>query len=125
MKPTVRTAPANAASSRTGTIGRIVVNPGREVGKRAADVAHYISRDSTYGSLGRFLHGHAGNTDCVEVVDADAWRLRIDGVEVAVLTEHRNPRDIRWGDHGVRLVIDTTGKFRDPTLPADHPGGSL
>jgi len=104
---------------------RIVVNPGRQVGQTAADVAHYLSRDSTYGALGRFLHGHAGDPACVKVVDADAWRLAIDGVEVHVLTEHRNPKDIRWAEHGVRLVIDTTGTFRDPTLPADHPGGSL
>ena len=31
---------------------QIVVNIGRQVGRSLYDVAHYIERDSTYGSLG-------------------------------------------------------------------------
>jgi glyceraldehyde 3-phosphate dehydrogenase len=108
-----------------GRFGRIVVNTGREVGRSLDSIAHYLSSDSTYGSLGRFLHGYAGTRDCVKVVDRESGRLAIDGVEVQVLTEHRDPREIGWAEHGVKLVIDTTGKFRDPTAPANHPGGSL
>ncbi len=104
---------------------RLVVNPGRSVGTSLDAVAHYLSADSTYGSLGRFLHGHAGRRDVIKVVDRDAGLLEIDGVEVKVLSQHRNPKDIGWADHGVSLVVDTTGRFRDPTLPATHPGGSL
>ena len=88
-------------------------------------MAHYLSVDSTYGSLGRFLHGHSGPRDVIKVVDRDAGRLEIDGIEVVVLSVNRNPRDIGWADHDVSLVVDTTGRFRDPTLPATHPGGSL
>ena len=50
---------------------RLVVNTGREVGKSLDAVAHYLSTDSTYGSLGRFLHGHAGPRDAVKVVSED------------------------------------------------------
>jgi len=104
---------------------RIFVNTGRGVGRTIDDLVHYIQRDSTYGALGRFLHGHGGDTDCVRVVDADAGELDIEGTRVTLLTENRNPKDIGWAHHEVRLVIDTTGKYRDPSLPAGHPGGSL
>ncbi len=108
-----------------GRFGRLVVNPGRQIGKGLEAAAHYLSTDSTYGSLGRFLHGHAGPRDVVKIVDREKNLLEIDGVEVEVLTEDRDPKDIGWADHGVGLVVDTTGIFRDPTLPPDHPGGSL
>ncbi len=41
----------------------LVVNIGRQAGTCLADIAHYIERDSTYGSLHQFLtrlSGHAG-----------------------------------------------------------------
>jgi glyceraldehyde 3-phosphate dehydrogenase len=44
---------------------------------------------------------------------------------VTVLTQSRNPGKIDWRSHGVKIVIDTTGKFLDPVLPQDRPGGSL
>jgi glyceraldehyde 3-phosphate dehydrogenase len=108
-----------------GRFERLVVNTGREVGKSLDAIAHYLSVDSTYGTLGRFLHGHAGRRDVVRVVDRDAGLLDIDGVEVKVLTSDRNPKDIGWANHGVSLVVETTGVFRDPTAPATQPGGSL
>jgi glyceraldehyde 3-phosphate dehydrogenase len=50
--------------------------------------------------------------------------MLIDGIKVRVLRTHRDPSDIRWAEHGVKLVLDTTGQFLDPTLPSDHPKGS-
>ena len=104
---------------------RLVVNTGREVGTSIDSIVRYLSSDSTYGSLGRFLFGHNGPWRCVDVLDRDAKLLSINGVEIKVLTENRNPKDIGWAEHGVKIVIDTTGRFRDPTLPAGHPGGSI
>jgi glyceraldehyde 3-phosphate dehydrogenase len=106
---------------------RLVVNTGREVGRSPDDIAHYLERDSTYGSLGRFLHGFAAASgpSPVRVVDRDAGLLDVAGVEVQLLTEARNPADIGWRRHGVGLVYDTTGVFRDPTQPAGVAGGSL
>lgn len=101
----------------------IVVNPGREVGKGIEDIAHYISTDSTYGSLRNFLHGFSGGP-CVQIADKQKNQLSVDGVKVTVLTRNRNPKDIDWTTHGAQIVIDSTGKFLDPTLPPDHPGGS-
>ena len=36
---------------------RLVVNTGRPVGKGVDSIVRYLSSDSTYGSLGRFLFG--------------------------------------------------------------------
>jgi glyceraldehyde 3-phosphate dehydrogenase len=102
----------------------IVVNIGRPVGSSLRDLAHYIERDSTYGPLHGYLYGHGGRAVISEVNDA-AGTLRIDGIRVKVLRETRNPAEIGWAEHDVETVVDTTGAFLDPTLPADAPGGSV
>jgi len=115
---------------------RIVVNTGRQVGQGLDDLLHYIAHDSTYGSLSRWLYGHRGGPGAmppeplIEVVDqagrdGSQHTVRIDGVEVRLLTRQRDPHEIGWVEHGVRVVADTTGRFRDPTAPSGTPGGSL
>jgi len=103
---------------------RIVVNIGRQVGTSLRDVAHYIERDSTYGWLGGYLLGYKGGK-VVEKVDEENGEIFIDGIRIKILQEARNPKDIAWRDHEVRLVVDTTGQFRDPTAAPDSPKGSL
>ena len=49
----------------------------------------------------------------------------IDNVKIRVLRTHRNPADIEWDEHDVRLVVDTTGQFLDPNLASSHPQGSI
>ncbi len=44
----------------TKRFDHLVLNIGREVGMGLEDVAHYISTDSTYGTLSKFLHGFKG-----------------------------------------------------------------
>jgi glyceraldehyde 3-phosphate dehydrogenase len=102
----------------------ILVNIGRQSGTRLADVAHYLERDSTYGALHTYLHGHQAKPVITDI-DESAGTMVVDGITVSVLRKARMPRDIDWKAHDVRLVIDTTGKFLDPTLPADHSTGSL
>ena len=102
----------------------LVVNIGRQAGTRLADIAHYIARDSTYGALSAYLYGHRA-PPVIEDLDENTGRLRIDGITVHFLREQRNPADVAWADHDVRLVVDTTGRFLDPALPGDAPGGAL
>jgi glyceraldehyde 3-phosphate dehydrogenase len=102
----------------------IVINTGREVGRSLEDLAHYVERDSTYGALHAYLYGHRGQRVITEV-DDKAGTMKIDGIPVRVLRESRDPKEISWGDQGVRLVVDTTGQFLDPTIQADHPDGSM
>ena len=106
----------------------IVVNIGREAGKSLNDVVHYIVRDSTYGSLPMYLYGCRAGSDAGEViqnVDETAGTMTIDGVKITVLRSARDPREIGWKNHGVGLVVDTTGQFLDPALSADAPKGAL
>lgn len=103
---------------------RIIVNTGREVGRSLDDLVQVIETDSTYGPLGKFLYGYTRTCD-IKVLDADQAILEIDGIMVKILREARNPKDIAWRKEGVRVVVETTGQFLDPTLPADHKSGSL
>jgi glyceraldehyde 3-phosphate dehydrogenase len=104
--------------------GEIVVNLGRSAGKSLADVAHYIERDSTYGWLHAYLYGHQARPVITDI-DDQRGALRIDGVPVRFLRAQRNPAGIGWGAHGVRVVVDTTGQFLDPTAAAEDPRGSV
>jgi glyceraldehyde-3-phosphate dehydrogenase type I len=102
-----------------------VLNVGRPVGRSLGDVTHTIDRDSTYGTLGRFLHGCGSQHKAIRIVDESAGLLEIEGKPVKILREARDPRDIAWAAENARIVIDCTGAFKDPTHPTDHPGGSV
>ena len=103
---------------------KIVVNIGREAGSSLKDIKHYISRDSTYGSLPMYLYGCKCD-DVISDVDEANSSMVINGVKVLILRKSRNPKDLDWKSHGIDLVVDTTGQFLDPTIPADNPKGSL
>jgi glyceraldehyde 3-phosphate dehydrogenase len=103
---------------------RAVVNLGRNVGRDLEAVCGVIEKDSTYGSMHRFLYGMNAEP-CVRIVDREKKLLEVAGTPVTILQEARNPRDIGWRDHGVRIVVDSTGAFTDPTRPIDDDRGSL
>ena len=102
----------------------IVVNIGRQAGTSLADIAHYLERDSTYGALHAFLHGYQAKPVITDIDDSDGTMV-VDGITMRFLRTARTPPAIDWKAHGVRLVVDTTGQFLDPTLPVDHPNGSV
>ncbi len=102
-----------------------VINTGRKVGKRMEDVVDYLVKDSTYGPLDRFLYGHSGKTAEIEITDGGQGVFTINGIPIKLHLESRNPREINWAKDGVQLVIECTGGYIDPTIPADEPGGSV
>ncbi len=102
----------------------IVVNLGRQAGTSLQDIANYIEKDSTYGWLPVYLYGHKG-TRVIENLNETEGTMTIDGVKVRILRENRNPKDIGWKNYGVRLVVDSTGRFRDPTVDPEASGGAL
>ena len=71
--------------------------------------AHLLKYDSTYG---RF----PGKVEALE----DG--LSINGKEVKVVAE-RDPARIPWGDHGVDIVVESTGIFTDAAKAAGHLEG--
>jgi len=106
------------------SFSEIVINIGRQVGQGLQDIAASIERDSTYGRLGAYLYGHTCPR-VIENLDESTGKMTVDGVPVTILRESRDPKGIDWQGNGVRLVVDTTGVFRDPTEPGDAPRGSL
>lgn len=102
----------------------IVVNIGRQAGTSLDDIAHYVERDSTYGWLHGYLYGCSAEP-VISDLDEENGSMLIDSVRVRFLRTARNPAEIGWRDQGVRLVVDTTGQFLDPTLGAEHSTGSL
>ncbi len=101
-----------------------VVNVGRQVGTSLHSVIEYVSKDSTYGPLHRYLFGQRGKRD-IEVVDEDSGLIRAHGKDIVLLRDARNPKDIPWRENGVSLVVECTGKFRDPHADAESPQGAL
>ena len=101
----------------------IVVNIGRKAGTSLEDVALYVEKDSTYGSLHQYLHGYKAKK-VIENIDEDKGTMVIDGVPVTVLRESRNPRNIPWKEYGAKVVVEATGKFKDPTTPPDSKEGA-
>ncbi len=71
--------------------------------------SHLLKYDSTYG---RF----PGTVEAME----DG--ISIDGHTVTVVAE-RDPSRIPWGDHGVDIVVESTGIFTDATRAAGHLEG--
>jgi len=71
--------------------------------------AHLLKWDSTYGPYpGR--------------VEASEEAIIVDGKEVKVLSE-RDPGSIPWREHGVDIVLESTGLFTDATKAAAHLQG--
>ncbi len=106
------------------SFSEIAVNIGRPVGTGLEDVARFIEKDSTYGTLHNYIGGYRASR-VIENLDEKTGSMTVDGVRVTVLRQTRNPAEIDWKSLGVGVVVDTTGKFLDPTLPAEAPGGSI
>lgn len=102
----------------------LVINIGRKAGTSLEDIAHFVEKDSTYGSLHTFIYGCRASRVIEEINDRESTML-VNGVKVKILREHRNPSEIGWREHGVELVVDCTGAFTDPTTPESDAKGSL
>ena len=74
--------------------------------KDAPTLAHLLKYDSTLGIL------HAD----VEVVD-DA--IMLNGKEIKVLA-YEDPKDLPWGDLGVEVVVESTGRFTQRDQAVRH-----
>ena len=61
----------------------LVVNIGREVGRNLTDLAAMLEKDSTYGRLGAYLHGHKCPRVIEELDDAKGTML-VNGMPVTI-----------------------------------------
>ena len=72
--------------------------------------AHMFRYDSSYGIY----------PGTVEATSDDS--IAIDGEEVKVMAE-RDPSQLPWADHGVDIVIESTGFFTDASAASGHTAG--
>jgi len=103
----------------------LVINVGREVGTGLQDIAASIEKDSSYGRLNAYLYGGCKTCQVIENLNDADGTMQVNGIPVKILREARNPKDIQWKENDVKLVVDTTGVFTDPTADADKPGGAF
>ena len=105
-----------------GRIGRQVL---RAIRERRADTlqvvavndltdtrtnAHLFKYDSNYGI-------YPGSVDA-----ASDDTIVIDGDEIKVMAE-RDPSQLPWSEHGVEIVVESTGFFTDASAAAGHKAG--
>jgi glyceraldehyde 3-phosphate dehydrogenase len=102
----------------------IVVNLGREAGTGLDAIAQAIEKDTTYGLMHRFLYGISSER-LIQIIDDKQGKMVIDGIPVTILREARNPADIPWRQYGADIVLECTGKFKDPTIASDNKSGSI
>lgn len=72
----------------------------------AKTLAHTLKYDSVYGTLDAEIQG-----------EGDV--IRVDDKEVKVLAEG-DPSALPWGDLGVEIVVESTGRFRDVDSASMH-----
>lgn len=104
-----------------GRIGRQVLKALKDNYKDSIDVvafndigdlhtmAHLFRHDSTYGAYPGTIEESNGS-------------LIVDGDEIKALAE-TDPAKLPWGDLGVDIVIESTGRFRDRNSAAKHIDG--
>jgi len=102
----------------------LVINIGRQAGNSIEDIAHYLERDSNYGLLSGYLYG-CNAKPVIGDLNEKEGHMTVDGLPIRFLRTARNPAEIDWHKQDVRIVVDTTGQFLDPTLPGDLTKGSI
>ncbi|HKP74701.1 MAG TPA: type I glyceraldehyde-3-phosphate dehydrogenase [Longimicrobiaceae bacterium] len=103
-----------------GRIGRQVVRAAKEQGADLDIVAvNDLTDTKTLGHLLRHdsVHRHYPGT-----VEARENALLVDGDEVRVFAE-KDPANLPWGDLGVDIVIESTGRFTNRDDAAKHLAG--
>ena len=71
-----------------------------------ATLAHLLKYDSTYGEFDA-------------EITADAEGITVDGKKIKVF-EERDPAKLPWGELGIELVIESTGRFTDADAARAH-----
>ena len=104
-----------------GRIGRHVL---RAIGERHPDdlvvvAVNDLTDTTTNAHLFKYDSNYGIYPGTVEATDDG---IVIDGNEIKVLSE-RDPSRLPWSDHGVEIVVESTGFFTDASAAAGHKNG--
>ena len=95
----------NAAPGGDQGAGDIQIVAANDLGN-VATMAHLLKYDSVFGTLPQDV-----------TVDGDA--IRVGGQSMAILAE-RDPADLPWGELGVDVVVESTGRFTNAEDARKH-----
>jgi len=110
----------------TGKGMKLGVNGFGRIGKLTA--WHHINRkyfSELVINIGRHAGASCNAKPVIADIDEKQGCMTVDGIPVRFLRTARNPVEIDWRSHDVRIVVDTTGQFLDPAQSGDHPQGSI
>jgi glyceraldehyde 3-phosphate dehydrogenase len=100
-----------------GRIGRLVVRALRH--QPELELVHINEHKGGIAVAGHLLEFDTVHGRYPGEVRLDGERLAIDGQPVS-FSGHSAPADIPWGEHGVELVIEATGKFKTTAALEPH-----
>ncbi len=101
-----------------GRIGRLIFRIAHERGHEVV-LVNDLTNNETLATL---LKYDSNFGPFKGEVSYDDDNIIVDGRTV-VATEHRNPADIPWGEHGVDIVVESTGIFRKREQAMAHING--
>ena len=104
-----------------GRIGRQVL---RAINERHAEALQVVAiNDLTDTATNAHMFRYDSNYGIYPgTVEASDDSIAIDGQEVKVMAE-RDPSQLPWADHGVDIVVESTGFFTDASAAAGHMEG--
>lgn len=113
--------PIRVAINGFGRIGRNVLRAAKQAGVNDIDfvAVNDLTDTKTLGHLLRHDSVHRHYPGTVEVRDN---ALVVDGDELRVFAE-KDPANLPWGDLGVDIVIESTGRFTNREDAAKHLAG--
>jgi glyceraldehyde 3-phosphate dehydrogenase len=100
-----------------GRIGRNFLRAARQQGADLEIVA--VNDITTPKTLAHLLKYDTILGRYPGVVEADGDSISVDGTPIRVLAE-RDPKDLPWGDLGVEIVVESTGRFTDAAQARAH-----
>jgi glyceraldehyde 3-phosphate dehydrogenase len=104
-----------------GRIGRNVLRAAKQAG--ADDIEFVAVNDLTdTKTLAHLLKYDSVHRHYPGTVEASGEAIVVDGTEIKVLSE-KDPSKLPWGDYGVDVVIESTGRFTNRDDAAKHLDG--
>ncbi len=104
-----------------GRIGRLVLRAAKRLGAEGIDfvAVNDLTDSRTLAHLLRYDSVHGPYEGDVRVTDEG---LEVDGDRIRVFSE-RDPSKLPWGELGVDVVVESTGRFRDREGASKHLEG--